>query len=153
MAEDGGGDSSRRVFHGRTKFLAEGLLNGDEDFEFLERHHKHLTVQPWTSKFSPLQAFPRSSMVWVRLPGLPGFLYKRQILEEIESLIGTLAKLDFQIDKGSRGKFARMVMCVNLGKPLVSQILVNGVVQWVEFESFGPWMFVEITQGRVKILT
>lgn len=32
------------------------------------------------------------------------------------------------------GKFAKMAMCINLRKPLVSQILVNGAVQRVEFE-------------------
>ncbi|KAK5811324.1 hypothetical protein PVK06_026653 [Gossypium arboreum] len=47
-------------------------------------------------------------MVSIRLPGLPGFLYKRQILEEIGGLIGKVTKLNFQTDKGPRGKFARM---------------------------------------------
>ncbi|MBA0810241.1 hypothetical protein Gohar_002249 [Gossypium harknessii] len=81
------------------------------------------------------KAFPNSTMVWVRLPGLSGYLYKRYILEEIESLIGKVTKLDFETDKGSRGKFARMPVYINLEKPSVSQILVNGVVQRVVFES------------------
>ncbi|PPD84300.1 hypothetical protein GOBAR_DD18758 [Gossypium barbadense] len=93
------------------------------------------TVQPWTPEFNPLQAFPSSTMVWVRLPGLSGFLYKRQILEEIRGLIGTVTKLDFQTDKGSRGNFARTVVCIDLIKPLVSQILVNRAVQRVQFEA------------------
>ncbi|MBA0730341.1 hypothetical protein Golax_025577 [Gossypium laxum] len=80
-------------------------------------------------------AFPSNTMVWVRLPGLSGYLYKRYILEEIESLIGKVTKLDFETDKGSRGKFARMAVYINLEKPSVSQILVNGVVHRVVFES------------------
>lgn len=95
----------------------------------------YLTVQPWSPKFTPLQAFPSNTMVWVRLPGLPGFLYKREVLDEIGGLIGTVTKLDFQTDKGLREKFARMAVCVDLGKPLVSQIMVNGSMQRVEFES------------------
>nr|KJB81348.1 hypothetical protein B456_013G140300 [Gossypium raimondii] len=93
------------------------------------------TVQPWTPEFNPLQAFPSSTMVWVRLPGLSGFLYKRQILEEIRGLIGTVTKLDFQTDKGSRGNFERTVVCIDLIKPLVSQILINRAVQRVQFEA------------------
>ncbi|PPD88527.1 hypothetical protein GOBAR_DD14535 [Gossypium barbadense] len=38
-------------------------------------------------------------MLWVRLSGLLGFLYKIKILEEIGGLIGTVTKLDFQTDK------------------------------------------------------
>lgn len=70
-------------------------------------------------------------MVWVRVRvlGLSGFLYKRHILEEIGGLVGKVTKLDFQMDKGSRGKFTQITMYIDLGKPLVSQILVNGVVQ------------------------
>ncbi|MBA0783742.1 hypothetical protein Gotri_001402 [Gossypium trilobum] len=70
----------------------------------------YLTVQSWTPKFNPLQAFPNSIMVWVRFLSLLGFLYKRRILEEIEGLI-----------------------------------LVNGVVQRIEFESLP---FVYFSCGR-----
>ncbi|MBA0682151.1 hypothetical protein Goari_023891 [Gossypium aridum] len=38
-------------------------------------------------------------------------------------------------DKGSRGKFTQMAVFIDLGKPLISQILVKKVVQRVEFES------------------
>ncbi|KAH1108067.1 hypothetical protein J1N35_011835 [Gossypium stocksii] len=80
----------------------------------------YLIVQLWTPEFNPFHAFPRNTMVWIRLSGLSGFLYKRKILEEIEGLIGKVTKVDFQTDKGLRGKFARMVMCIDLRKPLVS---------------------------------
>lgn len=46
-----------------------------------------------------------------------------------------MAKLDFNTDNGDRGKFARMTIFVNLGKPLVSQILVNGALQQIEYEN------------------
>ncbi|MBA0688735.1 hypothetical protein Goari_006503, partial [Gossypium aridum] len=74
-------------------------------------------------------------MTWVKLPDLLGYLYKLRVLEEIRGLIGKVIKLDFQIEKGSRGKFSRMAMFIDLGKSLISQILVNSVVQRVEFES------------------
>ncbi|MBA0729619.1 hypothetical protein Golax_022534, partial [Gossypium laxum] len=96
----------------------------------------YLTVQPWTLEFDLICAFPSNAMVWVRLLGLPGFIYKRQFLEKIGGLIGTVIKLDFQKDNGLRGKFTRVAVSINLIKPLVSQIMVNGAMQRVEFESF-----------------
>ncbi|KAH1056621.1 hypothetical protein J1N35_034686 [Gossypium stocksii] len=89
----------------------------------------YLTVQPWSLKFSPLQAFPSSMMVWVRLPSQSRFLYKQKMLEKIGGLIGTITKLDFQIDKGLRGKFAKMAVCVDLGKLLVFQIMQSFAAQ------------------------
>ncbi|MBA0561270.1 hypothetical protein Golob_018115 [Gossypium lobatum] len=43
--------------------------------------------------------------------------------------------MDFNIDSRSRGRFTRMVIYVNLDKPLVLQVLVNGVLQKVEYEA------------------
>ncbi|PPE00468.1 hypothetical protein GOBAR_DD02518 [Gossypium barbadense] len=107
-------------------------------------------VQPWTPEFNPLQPFPRNVMVWIRLPGLSGFFYKRKILEEIGGLIRKVAKLDFQTDRGSRGKLSRMVVFIDLEKPLVTKILVDGKVQRVEFESLPTVCFAYGRFGHVQ---
>lgn len=65
-------------------------------------------------------------MVWVRLLGLSGFFYKRKILEEIGELIDKVVKLDFQTKSCARGKFAGLVVFINMEKPLVSKIIVDG---------------------------
>ncbi|KAK8601323.1 hypothetical protein V6N12_051160 [Hibiscus sabdariffa] len=44
-------------------------------------------------------------------------------------------KIDFQTDNGFRGRFARMVVNINLCKLLVSKLVINGRVQIVEYES------------------
>ncbi|KAG4129861.1 hypothetical protein ERO13_D09G106350v2 [Gossypium hirsutum] len=67
-------------------------------------------------------------MAWIRLPRLPGHMYKRKILWEIGGMIGRVAKLDFNFDNGVRGKFVRMEIYFNLGKALISQVLINGVL-------------------------
>ncbi|KAK5785077.1 hypothetical protein PVK06_039622 [Gossypium arboreum] len=67
---------------------------------------QYRTVQPWSQNFNPLQPFPNSIMAWVCLLGLSGVLYKRQIWEEIGSLIGKVAKFDFKMDYGSMRHFA-----------------------------------------------
>lgn len=71
-----------------------------EDFEkvLLQRpwliYRQYLTVQPWTKEFNPLQPYLSMVMAWIRFPGLPGFLYKRRVLEEIGRIIGKVIKLD-----------------------------------------------------------
>ncbi|KAG8493210.1 hypothetical protein CXB51_010587 [Gossypium anomalum] len=81
---------------------------------------QYLTVQPWTKDFTPLQPYPSLVMAWIRLPGLLGFMYKRKILEAIGSRIGKVTKFDFKTDNRTRGRFARMVVFINLDKPLIS---------------------------------
>ncbi|MBA0876156.1 hypothetical protein Goshw_028075 [Gossypium schwendimanii] len=56
-------------------------------------------------------------MTWIRLPGLPGYMYKRNILKEIEGTIGKVAKLDLNTDSRIRGHFAQLAVYVNLDKP------------------------------------
>ncbi|MBA0748075.1 hypothetical protein Gogos_004929, partial [Gossypium gossypioides] len=44
------------------------------------------------------------------------FLYKCKILEEIGGIIDKVAKMDFNTDSGTIGKFAQMAAYVNLDK-------------------------------------
>ncbi|MBA0750695.1 hypothetical protein Gogos_002091 [Gossypium gossypioides] len=81
--------------------------------------------------------------------GLPIFLYKRRILEEIGGLVDKVAKLDFKIDSGSRGRFARMAVFINLEKLLISQILVNDMVQRVEYKVLSAVCFACDRYGHV----
>ncbi|MBA0636261.1 hypothetical protein Godav_029990 [Gossypium davidsonii] len=116
--------------------IIKSTVNGLPTISFLRENPKTFGARygnhvggeiPWTPEFNPLQPFPRSVMVWIRLPGLSGFFYKRKILEEIGGLIRKVAKLDFQTDRGSRGKLSRMVVFIDLEKPLVTKILVDGL--------------------------
>ncbi|MBA0578880.1 hypothetical protein Gorai_021151, partial [Gossypium raimondii] len=92
-------------------------------------------MDPWTVDFDPLRPFPSVVIAWIHFLGLLGFLYKKYILKEIRNLVGQVVKLDVKIDSESRGQFARMVVSIDLGKPLTSQVLINGRVQQVEFEA------------------
>ncbi|KAK5824628.1 hypothetical protein PVK06_019409 [Gossypium arboreum] len=74
-------------------------------------------------------------MAWVRVLGLPRFMYKRKVLEVIGSTTGKVAKFDFKTDNRTRGQFSRMAVFINLDKLLVSQILVNGEIQLVVYEA------------------
>ncbi|MBA0653904.1 hypothetical protein Goklo_021004 [Gossypium klotzschianum] len=71
------------------------------------------------------------------------FLPKFQCTEDFEEVLSQGPWWDyregsqtgFNTDSKFRGRLARMVMYVNLEKPLVSQVLVNGVLLRVEYES------------------
>ncbi|KAH1030935.1 hypothetical protein J1N35_043109 [Gossypium stocksii] len=49
-------------------------------------------------------------------------------------MAGKVAKLDFHAINGARGRFPSMTVYVNLNKPLISQILINGNIYRVEYE-------------------
>ncbi|KAA3469801.1 GroES-like zinc-binding alcohol dehydrogenase family protein [Gossypium australe] len=99
---------------------------------------QYLTVQPWTLSFHPTQAYPSIVMAWIRFPGLPGYLYNQKIVIEIG---GIVAKV---------GSFARMAVYVDLDKPLVSQILINGRKRNVEYESLSTICFHYGRYGHVE---
>ncbi|KAH1098909.1 hypothetical protein J1N35_015830 [Gossypium stocksii] len=97
---------------------------------------QYLTVQSWTMAFDPTQAYPSVVMAWIIFPTLPSYLYNRKIITEIGELVGKVVKLYMNTDSRARGHFARLAVYVNLEKPLVSHILINGRSQKVEYKSF-----------------
>ncbi|KAK5836146.1 hypothetical protein PVK06_011902 [Gossypium arboreum] len=66
---------------------------------------------------------------------LPYIMCKERILEAVGGLVGKVAKLDFNTDKKTRGYFARIVVFVDLNRPLVSQVLANGELIRVKYEA------------------
>ncbi|MBA0608961.1 hypothetical protein Godav_021106 [Gossypium davidsonii] len=71
----------------------------------------------------------------IGLSGLPSFMYKKRILEAVGRLVGKVVKLDFNSDSKSKGRFSRMTVFLDPDKHLVSQVLVNGELVWVEYEA------------------
>ncbi|KAH1039642.1 hypothetical protein J1N35_041385 [Gossypium stocksii] len=74
-------------------------------------------------------------LAWIRLLGLPGYLYKKKIIEEIGGTTGKVVRLDFNTDSRIKGRFARMAIFINLDKPLIAQVLVNSRHQRVKYEA------------------
>ncbi|KAH1064539.1 hypothetical protein J1N35_029526 [Gossypium stocksii] len=60
-------------------YLACFLNKADYDRVLSQGHWilfgQYLTVQPWTKEFNPMQLYPNVVLAWIRLPGLPGFLF------------------------------------------------------------------------------
>ncbi|MBA0846787.1 hypothetical protein Goshw_007348 [Gossypium schwendimanii] len=112
----------------------------------------YLIVQPWTVDFDSSRPFPCDVLAWIHFLGLSGFLYQKKILDEIASLVGKVVKLDIKTNSGQRGQFSRMVVFVDLEKPLTSQVLINGRLQCVEFEALPEISFSCGKYGYLKSL-
>lgn len=89
-------------------------------------------------------------LAWIRLAGLPRYLYRQQIIKAIGGLIGKVVKLDFHIDNRTRARFARLVVFINFNKPLISQVMVKGAIQRVEYEALLTVCFSCEKYGHVK---
>ncbi|PPR93435.1 hypothetical protein GOBAR_AA27226 [Gossypium barbadense] len=110
---------------------------------------QYLTVQRWIKEFNPLQPYSSMVLAWIRLPGLPGLYWWNRQPSEI---IGKVVWLDFNIDSRTRGRFARIAVYINLDKPLIAQVLVNGMNQRVEYEALPTIYFTCEKYGHTKEL-
>ncbi|MBA0700840.1 hypothetical protein Goari_005536, partial [Gossypium aridum] len=57
---------------------------------------------------------------------------ERKYYEKLGDLIGKVTKLYFNTDNKARGHYARMVVYINLDKPLISQVLFNEKIQKIK---------------------
>ncbi|KAL1149450.1 hypothetical protein V6Z11_A10G191700 [Gossypium hirsutum] len=77
-------------------------------------------------------------------------LYQKQILLEIEGMVGKVTKVDLNTDSKARGRYALMAVYVNLGRPLISKILINGNPQRIEHENLCMVCFKCGRYGHIK---
>lgn len=110
----------------------------------------YLMVQPRIVDFNRSKNFPSVVLTWTRFTSLPSFLYKRKIMEEIESLVGKVAHLYLKTYNRTRGRFTRMDVYVDLNKTLISQVLVNDKFQRVGSEALSTVCFTCGRYGHVK---
>ncbi|PPS13324.1 hypothetical protein GOBAR_AA07320 [Gossypium barbadense] len=89
----------------QNKLDCEKILFESPYFIFGE----YLTVQPWTMSFNPSQQFPSIFISWIKLLGLPGYLYKWKFLLAIRGLIERVAKLDMNTNNKVKRHFARII--------------------------------------------
>ncbi|MBA0853840.1 hypothetical protein Goshw_022641 [Gossypium schwendimanii] len=134
---------------------------------------QYLIVQQWSVSFNPAQTFPSMVMSWIRFPSLPSYMYKRKILVEMGGVVSKIVKLDMNTYNIAKGRFARMVVYVNLDryghmkdvgpfrlfapcsrKNLTSSELLleggnmTGDGTGENSETYGPWMLVEKKSRR-----
>ncbi|KAL4341260.1 hypothetical protein GQ457_08G016750 [Hibiscus cannabinus] len=94
----------------------------------------YLTVQPWSRGFSTKEEYLSQTMVWVRLPNLPYRYYTKSLFRYIAAAIGKVVRIDYNTSEAKRGRFARLAILVDLKKPLVSGIVIDGQRQDIKYE-------------------
>ncbi|KAI9091954.1 hypothetical protein K1719_027889 [Acacia pycnantha] len=94
----------------------------------------YLTTQPWSPSFKPQEHVVNHVIGWIRLPKLPARYYHKAIIRSIGSVFGEVIRVDYNTDSGERGKFARLAVNIDLTKPLISKIQVDGELIFVEYE-------------------
>ncbi|MBA0712529.1 hypothetical protein Golax_011628, partial [Gossypium laxum] len=96
---------------------------------------QYLIVHPWLSMFSTSQNKVDIQFGTIRLPDLLEGYYSHFLLRAIGQAIGPIIKLDEHIDNTRRGIFASLVVCIDLKKPLVSKVKINGHAKHMEYKS------------------
>jgi hypothetical protein len=84
-----------------------------------------LSLSPWVPNFRASEASVSSIAVWIRLPELPVEYYHKDSLFQIGSGLGPVLRVDFNTAAGTRGRFARLCIQVDIDKPLTRTVRVG----------------------------
>lgn len=101
----------------RTKVMDEG--------PWMVLDH-YLTVRIWTPDFFSPTVKIDKTMVWIHFLGLNLFYYDESILMALAATIGRPIKVDANTLDIRRGRFARVCVEVDLNKPVVGTVWLQG---------------------------
>ncbi|KAK5825673.1 hypothetical protein PVK06_020531 [Gossypium arboreum] len=114
------GDVKKLILNDIPAIVFSDRKNGSK-FQYSEDYEKVLSRGPWIIfgqylTVQPWTLYPSNVLAWIRLLGLPSHLL-------------------------SRGQYVRMIVFINLEKPLISQVLINGNLQLIEYKSLSIVFF------------
>ncbi|KAL8537662.1 hypothetical protein ACS0TY_012696 [Phlomoides rotata] len=92
------GDDRERIFDKRTWQIKPGLLR----------------LQPWVQDFNPYKVSTSVAQVWIRISELPLEYWNNTIITALASAVGTVIKLDERTASRSIGRFARVLVELDL---------------------------------------
>lgn len=92
-------------------------------------------MQKWTPKFDVVNNKIDRIVAWIRLSEMNIHFYHKNVIQRLGQIIGPVIKIDSNTIAVQRGKFARLVVELDLQKPLVSQFNLEGRIQKVEYEN------------------
>lgn len=94
----------------------------------------YITVTKWRLFFATSSEIISSTLTWIRIPKLHVEFFKECFLMRIGNMLGKAIKVGLTTMKAGRGQYARICVDVDLRKPLVSRIKINGRLFNVEYE-------------------
>ncbi|MBA0618087.1 hypothetical protein Godav_027479 [Gossypium davidsonii] len=114
--------------------VKKSIANDIPSIDFSKRIHQLLVEEMATSvngyildKYQSVEDYEKILSQVFRV-----FYTEREYYEKLEDLIGKVTKLYFNTDNKARGHYARMVVYINLDKPLISQVLFNKKIQKIK---------------------
>ncbi|CAN1810420.1 hypothetical protein LINPERHAP1_LOCUS25900 [Linum perenne] len=100
----------------------------------------YFSVSQWSPSFDE-EAPIQSILTWVRLPKLPIHYFNELAVSRIGNCIGRTIRLDLATAEGTRGRYARVCVEVDLTKPLLGKYIIEDRVFKVEYESLENMCF------------
>lgn len=94
----------------------------------------YLAVTRWSPEFVSPNAKIERTTVWIRFPGLNLVYYDESFLLALASAVGTPVRVDTNTLKVERGRFARICVEIDLNKPVVGKVWLNGYWYKVAYE-------------------
>nr|XP_009759575.1 PREDICTED: uncharacterized protein LOC104212089 [Nicotiana sylvestris]XP_016484351.1 PREDICTED: uncharacterized protein LOC107804915 [Nicotiana tabacum] len=83
-----------------------------------------INLKPWSEDFDFSKEFPSEIPLWVKFPNLPMNCWGSKSLSRIASVLGTPVFADECTTKQTRISFARMLVEINVSRPLPDEITV-----------------------------
>ncbi|CAN1121622.1 hypothetical protein LINPERHAP1_LOCUS6180 [Linum perenne] len=94
----------------------------------------YFAVSQWSPTFDEDEPI-KSILTWVRLPKLPFQYFNKLAVHRIGNFIGRTVRLDLATSEGSRCRYARVCVEVDLTKPLLGKYMIEDKVLKIEYES------------------
>ncbi|XP_031091089.1 uncharacterized protein LOC115996090 [Ipomoea triloba] len=93
----------------------------------------YLVVKEWYPNFDPSTDKTVSLLVWVRFPKLPIEYFNYNFLEKVGKKMGRPIRADMNTSTGSRGRYARILVEVDITKPLLFKYKLKNKVRPIEY--------------------
>ncbi|KAI5317022.1 hypothetical protein L3X38_036729 [Prunus dulcis] len=93
-----------------------------------------IVAQSWKPRFNAKEERVTHMTAWIRINGLNVEYFLTDVMMKIGNLIGTIVKVDAHTMGQARGKFARLCVELDLSKPLIPFIVVEGRTFGVVYE-------------------
>ncbi|CAN1149117.1 hypothetical protein LINPERHAP2_LOCUS16842, partial [Linum perenne] len=100
----------------------------------LKIYNYYISVSEWSPAFNEEEPI-RLILTWVRLPKLPIHYFNSVAVSRIGNYIGRTVRLDLATLEGSRCRYARVCVEVDLTKPLLGKYMIEDRIFKIEYES------------------
>ncbi|CAN1127957.1 hypothetical protein LINPERHAP2_LOCUS4338, partial [Linum perenne] len=94
----------------------------------------YIVISQWYPSFNEDEPI-KSILTWVRLPKLSIQYFNSLAVQRIGNYIGKTVRLDLATSEGSRCRYARVCVEVDLTKPLIGKYMIEDKVMKIEYES------------------